>query len=51
MASPFSSEQMLKVPAREILVNHDYIFAAVRGGWVNTLITDLDTARRLLSDH
>jgi hypothetical protein len=47
MASPFSSEQMLKVPAREILVNHDYIFTAVRGGWVN----NLDTARRLLSDH
>ena len=26
------------------------IRAAVRGGWVNTLITDLDTARQLLAN-
>jgi DNA-binding transcriptional regulator LsrR (DeoR family) len=46
--------QIKKVPRRIGVAGgtgkHAAIRAAMRGGWVNTLITDLDTARRLLAD-
>jgi DNA-binding transcriptional regulator LsrR (DeoR family) len=47
--------QIKKVPRRIGVAGGpgkgEAIRAAVRGGWVNTLITDLDSARWLLSDH
>ena len=48
-----SAQAMRSVPRRVGVAGgerkHAAIRAALRGGWINTLITDLDTATRL--DH